>query len=334
MELANLKELVEEYRTAEGGGNVELMDAIVSTAQKAGMLTDVPITTQSGEIIDLKYTEVSDIPSDELETWIRELSRYLVELQNRLFSSGLRTLGGAPSEDEIRTYLEAYYGHDMSPDEMDMVLEKYRNRVRSDSNDAGPDWWSSFLSWFQFNEDSPNDVTTSHQDKISEAAEIATLLYRSTEELDAIVTALDGGYVLPNPGGDLIRDGSSVLPTGRNIHALDPYRMPSAGAWIRGQKAAEEIIRQHREANGGSYPETIAVSLWGLDAIKTRGESVAIVLALVGAKPVKVSRKVTMTSIVIRDVFLNCLVACCAGGYGTCGSFRFGAAGGTGPTSH
>jgi magnesium chelatase subunit H len=86
---------------------------------------------------------------------------------------------------------------------------------------------------------------------------------------------------------DLLRDGPSVLPTGRNIHALDPYRMPSAGAWARGQSVAAEIIRQHQESNDGKFPETVAVTLWGLDAIKTRGESVAIVLALVGAKPVK-----------------------------------------------
>lgn len=86
---------------------------------------------------------------------------------------------------------------------------------------------------------------------------------------------------------DLLRDGTSVLPTGRNIHALDPYRMPSAGAWARGQKAAAEILKQHQAANDGAYPETVAVTLWGLDAIKTRGESVAIALALVGAAPVK-----------------------------------------------
>lgn len=48
--------------------------------------------------------------------------------------------------------------------------------------------------------------------------------------------------------------------------------MPSAGAWVRGQLAAEEIIRQHGEANGGRYPETTAVTLWGLDTIKTRGK--------------------------------------------------------------
>lgn len=60
-----------------------------------------------------------------------------------------------------------------------------------------------------------------------------------------MLRALNGEYVLPATGGDLLRDGYDVLPTGRNIHALDPYRMPSAGAWERGRIAARKIIQQH-----------------------------------------------------------------------------------------
>lgn len=63
--------------------------------------------------------------------------------------------------------------------------------------------------------------------------------------------------------------------------------MPAEGAWIRGKNIARETIRQHLADNNGTYPETIACTLWGLDTIKTRGESIAIVLALVGAKPIK-----------------------------------------------
>ena len=74
---------------------------------------------------------------------------------------------------------------------------------------------------------------------------------------------------------------------GRNIHALDPYRMPSAAALERGSEAARLIVESHRRQNGGAFPETVAVNLWGLDAIKTKGESVAIVLNLVGARPVR-----------------------------------------------
>ena len=59
---------------------------------------------------------------------------------------------------------------------------------------------------------------------------------------------------------------------------MPAYRMPSAGAWTRGQLAAEEIIRQHQEGNDGNYPETTAVTLWGLDTIKTRGKFQSTVL--------------------------------------------------------
>ena len=63
-------------------------------------------------------------------------------------------------------------------------------------------------------------------------------------------------------GGDVIRDGASILPTGRNIYALDPYRVPSTLAMIRGKEAVEQILAGHRKANAGSFPETVAVTLW------------------------------------------------------------------------
>merc|ERR1712147_27737 len=63
--------------------------------------------------------------------------------------------------------------------------------------------------------------------------------------------------------------------------------MPSAAAATRGAAVADAILKQHQDANDGAYPESVSVNLWGLDAIKTKGESVAIVLALLGARSVK-----------------------------------------------
>jgi magnesium chelatase subunit H len=115
---------------------------------------------------------------------------------------------------------------------------------------------------------------------------VSGLLMQCTDELRSLLRGLNGEYILPAPGGDLLRDGAGVLPTGRNIHALDPYRMPSAAAYLRGREVGEKIIAQHL-AEHGCYPETVAVMLWGLDAIKTKGESLGILLELVGAEPVK-----------------------------------------------
>jgi len=126
-----------------------------------------------------------------------------------------------------------------------------------------------------------NAVKTPESEK-----EITDLLMQSTDELTNLLRGLNGEYILPAPGGDLLRDGPGVLPTGRNIHALDPYRMPSPAAYLRGREIGQKIIAQHLQENG-KYPETVAVLLWGLDAIKTKGESLGILLELVGAEPVK-----------------------------------------------
>ncbi|MCU0490379.1 MAG: magnesium chelatase subunit H [Chloroflexaceae bacterium] len=109
----------------------------------------------------------------------------------------------------------------------------------------------------------------------------------NTVELDFLLHGLDGGYIPAAPGGDIIRDGMAVLPTGRNIHSLDPFRVPTDAAFNRGRQIAEALLAAHRAENDGAYPETIAQVLWGLDCIKTKGESIGVVLGLIGARPHK-----------------------------------------------
>ncbi|MBW4435267.1 MAG: magnesium chelatase subunit H [Pelatocladus maniniholoensis HA4357-MV3] len=124
------------------------------------------------------------------------------------------------------------------------------------------------------------------QGRQQEELQIKDLLKKTSDELTNLLRGLNGEYIPPAPGGDLLRDGPGVLPTGRNIHALDPYRMPSPAAYERGREIGQQIIAQHLQEHS-KYPETVAVMLWGLDAIKTKGESLGILLELVGAEPVK-----------------------------------------------
>lgn len=294
LELAALKDLVNEYRTSEASSSSrkELRDAIFASCEKAGITSDVPLASFDNTESDLSIKSVND---EDFDIWVSKVASYLVELEERLFSSGLHTLGSKPTNHELGSYLNAYFNDKLSDDEVKSVIAAYEKDVSSHT--PHEDWMHSLLSWLQEfpknfmgdDGDSSKGTPIDHADDRSkhEALEIAKLLSKNTEELDSVVHALNGGYVLPAPGGDLLRDGTSVLPTGRNIHALDPYRMPSALAWARGSKAADEIIKQHQTSNNGAFPETVAVTLWGLDTIKTRGESIAIVLSLVGARPVK-----------------------------------------------
>jgi magnesium chelatase subunit H len=109
-------------------------------------------------------------------------------------------------------------------------------------------------------------------------AEVAALL-RDETEIRGILKALGGHFMLPVPGGDLIR-APEILPTGRNIHAFDPFRMPTAFALRDGAAQAERLLEAHP-----TLPRSVALVLWGSDNIKSDGGPIAQALALMGAKP-------------------------------------------------
>lgn len=102
-------------------------------------------------------------------------------------------------------------------------------------------------------------------------------------EIPSILHALDGGYIRPAPGGDLLRT-TDVLPTGRNLHGFDPFRIPSAFALKDGAAQANKLLARHQQ-DSGAMPETVAIVLWGTDNLKTEGGPIAQALWLMGAEP-------------------------------------------------
>ena len=116
---------------------------------------------------------------------------------------------------------------------------------------------------------------------IAAGADPATLA--GNDELGALVHALDAGFVRPAPGGDVLLN-PQALPTGRNIHGFDPFRIPGAFAMAEGVAQADELIARHA-ASGAPFPETLAMVLWGTDNLKSEGKQIAQALALMGARP-------------------------------------------------
>jgi magnesium chelatase subunit H len=102
-------------------------------------------------------------------------------------------------------------------------------------------------------------------------------------EMSSIVRALDGGFLRPATGGDVVRT-PAVLPTGRNLHGFDPFRIPSAFAMVQGALQARQLIERHLHA-GNALPESVALVLWGTDNLKTEGGPIGQALALMGAQP-------------------------------------------------
>jgi magnesium chelatase subunit H len=113
-------------------------------------------------------------------------------------------------------------------------------------------------------------------------AQTDALLARD-HELPAILRALDGRFVRPAPSGDLLRT-PAILPTGRNLHGFDPFRIPSAFAIADGARQVQRLLDRHAES-GNALPESVAMVLWGTDNLKSEGGPIAQALALMGARP-------------------------------------------------
>eukprot|EP00746_Dinoflagellata_sp_MGD_P149459 gnl/MRDRNA2_/MRDRNA2_81487_c0_seq1.p1 gnl/MRDRNA2_/MRDRNA2_81487_c0~~gnl/MRDRNA2_/MRDRNA2_81487_c0_seq1.p1 ORF type:complete len:1474 (-),score=338.38 gnl/MRDRNA2_/MRDRNA2_81487_c0_seq1:78-4499(-) len=121
-------------------------------------------------------------------------------------------------------------------------------------------------------------------------------------EAGALMEALDGKYILPGPGGDPIRN-PDVLPTGKNMHALDPQSIPTSAAVDVAKVVVDRLLERQKE-DTGAYPKSVAFTLWGTDNIKTYGESLAQVLMLLGVRPVadSLGRVNKLTLIPLEDL--------------------------------
>ncbi|MPQ98111.1 cobaltochelatase subunit CobN [Modestobacter sp. I12A-02628] len=125
-------------------------------------------------------------------------------------------------------------------------------------------------------------------------AEVVPRLEKTTDELDMTLHALDGGYIPAGPSGSPLRGLVNVLPTGRNFYSVDPRAVPSRLAWETGQGLAESLVERYVSETGG-HPRSVGLSVWGTSAMRTSGDDVAQVLALLGIRPVwdEASRRVT-----------------------------------------
>ncbi|MFN7499560.1 MAG: magnesium chelatase subunit H, partial [Dolichospermum sp.] len=128
-------------------------------------------------------------------------------------------------------------------------------------------------------------VDTSALKPLFEYLEFCLKQVCADNELGGLLQGLEGEYILPGPGGDPIRN-PDVLPTGKNIHALDPQSIPTSAAVQSAKIVVDRLLERNKSENDGNWPETIACVLWGTDNIKTYGESLAQIMWMVGVRPV------------------------------------------------
>ncbi len=249
--LLDLKDSIERWRSLPP-----------DAAEEQGRL--VVLIQEQAAALDLADAEPAWL--EDAEGKIARLTAALRELEQTLVPQGLHIVGQVPSDEERAEYLQA-----MAEDALGGKLD----RAALDALLAGR---------------SPEDVLTAAGLTVTEdrlalfrsLSETSRLLAED-HELPALLHALDGRYVRPVPGGDLLRT-PQILPTGRNVHGFDPYRIPSAFATADGKRQAERLLDRHT-GEGNAFPESIALVLWGSDNLKTEGGPIGQALALLGAEP-------------------------------------------------
>jgi magnesium chelatase subunit H len=198
----------------------------------------------------------------QADAQLNQLTLALHELEHTWVPHGLHVLGQPPSApaqvDLLLAMGESMHGTPPSRDDVVAMV----------NGQATPDWLHA---------------ASPEQRAQWEQLVNARALLAQDHELPALLHALDGGYVRPAPGGDVLRT-PEVLPTGRNLHGFDPFRMPSAFAVRDGEQQAERLLARH-QADGHAFPESVALVLWGTDNLKSQGAPIAQALALMGAKP-------------------------------------------------
>jgi magnesium chelatase subunit H len=248
--LVDLKQTLERWRGLDAQLGEERSDLAAMIHEQAVAL-------------DLKVPASVNPDAALIEPWIDALQEQLLELEYTLIPEGLHVVGQLPTRMQRLTTLQA----------MSQAMGIYQPALLESLVDGAAE---------EALAQSAPDLTPAQRESLHQLVR-SNLLLQHDHEMAGLLRALDGRYALPAPGGDLLRN-PEVLPTGRNLHGLDPFKLPTPFAVRDGQKQAAKLLARFA-LDGAGYPESVAMVLWGTDNLKTEGSPMAQALALMGVLP-------------------------------------------------
>ena len=253
--LNDLKSSLERWRGLESGNSerVALASVIQAQAAELDLVTAEPVWDAA-------------VMGSELDRTMMRLGEEMLELEYALIPHGLHVAGRATSPaqqvDMLCAMADANHGTQLERASVEALVEGH-----------SPEH-ALLAAGLPRNHNSLEVLRA----LVEPQAHLAV-----DTEVSAMLRALDARYIRPAPGGDILRT-PAVLPTGRNIHGFDPFRIPSAMA-VRDGKVHAQLLIDRYCADGNPLPESIAMVLWGSDNLKNEGAPIAQALALMGAMP-------------------------------------------------
>ncbi|MGH3918281.1 MAG: cobaltochelatase subunit CobN, partial [Pseudonocardiaceae bacterium] len=308
-DLARLEQLLDEYATVAALDPAKLptlRGQIWTLIQSAQLHRDLGADAAPGEA--------------DFDDFVLHLDGYLCEIKDVQIRDGLHVLGRAPEGDEL----------------VNDVLAVLRARQVFGSGAALPGLRAAIAEWIGLDEQGPlaevdrlealaRALVQGTQAVDWDAAKVpavvaevlgepdvgvvSVLRFGCTElvprlagtpaEITNVLRALDGRFVEPGPSGSPTRGLVSVLPTGRNFYSVDPKAIPSRNAFEVGAALADSLLARHH-ADTGFWPASVGLTVWGTSAMRTQGDDIAEVLALLGVRPTwdDASRRVTGLEVV------------------------------------
>lgn len=296
--------LIPPMARAESYGDIARLEGLLEDYDKISAMDPAKLAAIRGEIWQLMHAAelhrdlgLDEKPEDDdFDDFLLHVDGWLCEIKDVQIRDGLHVLGQAP-DGEARVNLvlailraaQVWGGTShavpglraalgLAPDapttEVDRVEAEARELVEAMEK----------ASWDPARVDDLHSSPEVRKVLSFAATEVVPRLARTTDELDHTLHALAGGYVPAGPSGSPLRGLVNVLPTGRNFYTVDPRAVPSRLAWQTGQAMADSLVERYLTEEG-SYPESVGLSVWGTSAMRTSGDDIAEVLALLGVRP-------------------------------------------------
>lgn len=302
-DITRLEQLLDEHQ------NISAMDPAKLPAIRQEIWT---LLTAAKMDRDLGWDERPD--EDVFDDMLMHVDGWLCEIKDVAIRGGLHILSDAPKDEQligtVTTMLRArqlWGGQQTLPglrEALGLAEDGTDERTSVDRIDAIA---TALVTAVVNNSDTPIDVLVDRVFAAPECAELdqarvekrkvidlleftrAEILPRLAEtnqEIPRILHALNGGFVPAGPSGSPLRGLVNVLPTARNFYSVDPKAIPSRLAWETGVSLADGLIERYRADHDGEYPKSVGLSVWGTSAMRTSGDDIAEVLALLGVRPV------------------------------------------------
>ena len=248
-ELADLESLLDEY------ARLEVLDPSKLPALASRIWTAIQAANLQADLA------IEQEPED-LGKLVEHIDGYLCEVKDIQIKDGLHILGCAPAGAQLKGLVSAILNLE---GDQDALLDGL----------AAADW---------------DQAAAVHEDPELErklrfaCTELVPNIRRTPDELTAIVAALNGRHVESGPSGAPTRGRHDVLPTGRNFYSVDPRALPSELSWEVGQRLADALLERHQEETG-ELPKMVGLVAWGTSAMRTGGDDIAEIFALLGVRP-------------------------------------------------